>query len=144
MMKFSLRITCSRQVDPLLTTAANPQGFRHIFSYLGLFWYRFVEYICTVCQMGNMYATMRLELNTSVHLGPKVSVNSYSKVKRVIYSTSPSSHLTQIDLATLVMIITTSLSKNPQNLKNFCSLYPTLAWLVSSETFFSLAYVASS
>ena len=33
--------------------------------------------------MGNIPAPVRLALNMSVHLGTKVSVQSYSKVKRV-------------------------------------------------------------
>ena len=33
--------------------------------------------------MGNISAPVRLALNKSVHLVPKVSVQSYSKVKRV-------------------------------------------------------------
>ena len=41
--------------------------------------------------MGNISAPVRLALNISVYLGPKVSVQSYSKVKRVLimYSLSP-------------------------------------------------------
>ena len=33
--------------------------------------------------MGNMSAAVRLDLNISVNIGPKVSVQSYSKVKTV-------------------------------------------------------------
>ena len=39
-----------------------------------------------------MSAPVRLALNMSVHLGPKVSVQSYSKVKRVLSSPNFSSH----------------------------------------------------
>ena len=56
------------------------QGFRPIFSYLGLFWCRCVEYVCTLCWMGNISAPVRLALNMSAHLGPKVSVQIYFKV----------------------------------------------------------------
>ena len=34
--------------------------------------------------MGNIFAPVRLALNMPVHLGPKVSVQSYPKVKRVL------------------------------------------------------------
>ena len=34
--------------------------------------------------MGNISAPVRLILNMSVHLGHKVSIQSYSKVKRVL------------------------------------------------------------
>ena len=42
------------------------------------------EYICTLCWMDNMSAPMSLVWNMPVHLRPKISVQSYSKLKRVI------------------------------------------------------------
>ena len=60
----------------LIPTLKNPpkdiDKNRTIFSYLGLFWCRFVDYVC-----------MRLALNISIHMGPKVSVESYYKLQRV-------------------------------------------------------------
>ena len=60
MMTFSLYITCSRKVDVLLTTSADSQGFRPIFSYLGLFLCRFVEYVCILFWVCNVSAPVRL------------------------------------------------------------------------------------
>ena len=66
-----------------------------------------------------------------------------SNSSRVKSSTSPSSYLTRIDLDTLGLVITTSLSNHTYNGNNLHSLYPTLKRLVSSETSLSLASFAS-